>query len=423
MTTMTDAAARKALENLRDADTHRIHIAATGAGAGLQALLWSVPGCSSLLSGASFPYAQDETDAFLGHSPGRYASAEAAIDLAIGAYHRARRATQPAKVPVGIGIAASVASLGAHRGEHRIHVAALAPGCAIVTSVVLTKGAGQEARDDDGVTADLLGLMELLAASGAGEMGDATKATILRRAQSTTRLLGSEADSLFSYVLDAFPLVLADGTRRPSTDLLDAARARRLLVHPGTFNPPHAGHIEGARTALDVFSAEACGRIRLGRPGAPSIRLVHSITLDPPNKPALSTTEALDRAVVLGKLGADVILGRGDPLFVDKAERMPGAAFVVGADTVLRMLDPCWGLAPVQVLDRLMRAGARLYVVGRLVPTAAGTEQFVDVNHQRIADRIPSDLRFMFKHVPGRWDVSSSELRALKAATQDNCVK
>lgn len=420
MTTMTDNVTLGALEGLRDADIHRIHIAATGAGAGLQALLWSVPGCSSLLSGASFPYAQEETDSFLGHSPGRYASAEAATDLAVGAYLRARRATPLGKVPVGIGIAASVASLKEHRGDHRVHVAALTPDRASVTSARLMKGTGHAARGADGSAADLLGLSELLAATGSPEMGDQAKAAVLDRISLVTRAQGSSASALFAATLDAFPLVLSDGRRRPLSDLPGLCQLGRLLVHPGTFNPPHVGHIEGARAAFDVFSAEEGGRVR---PGAAPRRLVHSITLDPPNKPALSATEALDRAAALGRLGGDVLLGRGDPLFVDKAERLPGAAFVVGADTVVRMLDPRWGPSTAQVLDRLMRAGTRLYVVGRQVTSAAGHVQFVDVDHPWITELVPSDLRFLLRHVPGRWDVSSSELRASQAAMQDNLSK
>ena len=59
-----------------------IHVIATGAGSGLQNMLWSTPGCSSYFSGASFPYAQEEQEELLGFMPEHFCSEEAAVDLA-----------------------------------------------------------------------------------------------------------------------------------------------------------------------------------------------------------------------------------------------------------------------------------------------------------------------------------------------------
>lgn len=412
--TKIEAETQRALETLRDADTHRIHIAATGAGAGLQGLLWSMPGCSRLLTGASFPYAQSETDALLGHTPERYAASETAAGLAIAAYLKARRACGGKHEAVGVGITASVASLEEHRGDHRAHVAVLSKDRAVVTSVVLTKGRGFEARELDGRVVDMLGLIELLATVGSSEAGDATKSLLLSHITSMTRLMGTAADAALSSSLLANPLVLADGRRRPGTDL-HAYLPGRLLLHAGTFNPPHAGHVEGARAAFDAFCA--CGVVKAGtRPR----RLVHTITLDPPNKPCVRTTDALDRITALGAMGCDVLLSQGDPLFVDKAERMPGTAFVVGADTIMRMLDPLWGPSAQEVLGRLVRVGSTLYVVGRQVTNSQGSTQFVTVDHPWITNLVPSDMRFMLRSVPGRWDISSSELRE---AIQNNSAK
>src|SRR5271170_7271281 len=97
-----------------------IHVIATGGGAGLQQELWSVPGSSAYLSGASFPYAPEEQEELLRFMPEHFCSQEAAIDLASAAYMKAYRFG--GKKPVGIGLTASVASSVEHRGEHRVFV-------------------------------------------------------------------------------------------------------------------------------------------------------------------------------------------------------------------------------------------------------------------------------------------------------------
>ena len=50
----------------------KVFVAATGAGAGIQASLWSVPGSSAFLAGAAFPYAAHETERLLGFRPERF---------------------------------------------------------------------------------------------------------------------------------------------------------------------------------------------------------------------------------------------------------------------------------------------------------------------------------------------------------------
>src|SRR5690349_12615010 len=105
-------------------DNHqRVFLACTGAGAGLQQRLWAPPGASEWLVGGLFPYATDETDLFLGFRPDSYCSERTALELAMSAFMRA--AAPAIGSPVGIGITASVASLRAHKGDHRIFAAAI----------------------------------------------------------------------------------------------------------------------------------------------------------------------------------------------------------------------------------------------------------------------------------------------------------
>ena len=71
----------RAVRALREANV-QVYLACTGAGAGLQNILWSAPGCSDFLAGGEFPYRKELTERFLGLSPDKFCSTETAIDLA-----------------------------------------------------------------------------------------------------------------------------------------------------------------------------------------------------------------------------------------------------------------------------------------------------------------------------------------------------
>ena len=63
---------------------------ATGAGAGLQQLLWAQPGASKTLLEAQFPYSREALIDLLGEEPAQYCSREAAIRMAVAAHARCR---------------------------------------------------------------------------------------------------------------------------------------------------------------------------------------------------------------------------------------------------------------------------------------------------------------------------------------------
>lgn len=359
---------RAILESLRDTANARVFLAATGAGAGIQRALWEVPGISKLLVGAAFPYAADETARFLGFTPERYCCEEASVDLATAAFMLAAR--EDGSTAVGIGLTASVASRAAHKGEHRAHVAFVTDEGTGTAQITLPKDAGEEARVRDGERTDALGLEALCTALGRG-----TGAHSFRGVDDVVRTR-----------LFARPYFRADGTRA----VLDAL-PERAAIFPGAFNPPHEGHL-GAADAVRAA----------GRP------VVFSTTVDPPHKPRLTTAEVLRRAALLR--GQDVIFTEGDPLYLEKARRFPGRAFVVGADAFVRMLDPKWGPSVPALVTELRDLGAHFYVIPRLVEG-----RFTTLEHIRAMDPYREAVSTLHVHaVEGRWDVSSSEIRAAR---------
>jgi hypothetical protein len=340
----------------------RVFVAATGAGAGIQELLWRVPGCSSFFVGATFPYDAREIEAFLGFRPARFACEETAIDLAHAAYLHALDVATPDAMAAGVGLTASVASNAVHRGDHRVHVAVTTATGTTGCTVVLAKGAGQEARDIDGAAANELGLDALL---------HATKVVTDSRFQDWGE---RSRERLF-----ARPYFRADGRRGLASDLPADAP-----LFPGTFNPPHEGHF--AIAALDRGRSPA----------------VFAVCATPPHKEALSVGDVLLRAKMLQ--GHDRLFTVGDALYLDKARRFPGRTFLVGADAVLRMLDERWGAQVDSMLDQFVRLGTHFRVSGRLVEG-----RFVSPGD--VIAQVPERFQAIFEAVEGRWDSSSSQAR------------
>jgi len=366
----------------------RLHVVATGAGAGIQERLWRLPGCSSFLSGASFPYSLEESVAFaMGVTPESFASIPFAIDLATAAYLRAIDVSNVSNVsnvskddvePVGLALTASVASNRAHRGDHRVHVVCMTQDRVIGRSVRLDKaidgGVGPAARLADGKIADREGLRVLLAAFDACWAQDLHTEDF--RALATERFFERP--------------VFENGLRLRNAP-------PHVPIFPGAFNPPHAGHF-GIASAL---SAKRGMREDV----------IFNVSSTPPNKPSLTVQEMLLRAKCLRE--RTVLFSRQDPLYLDKARLHPGTPFVLGADALVRMLDPAWGAEPFAMLTEFESLRTSFYVFGRVVDVADGAF----LSAEEAIAKVPTAFRRMFFPIPGRWDFSSSAIRAAERAS------
>lgn len=354
-----------ALRRLRTA-APQAFLACTGAGAGLQQLLWSLPGTSDFLVGAAFPYAERETVELLGFAPDRYCDEDTALELAMAAYMRAFRAS-PERA-LGLGLTAVVASEREHRGAHRVYIATVSRAGCWLHSAILPKGVGVTQRRRDGALSDLLGLNALLHALGLEPvaLGDSAEADLER-----TREDGSaRARALFM----RRPFFAADGTRRGSPP---------AAVHlPGTFNPPHVGHREIAARLQSI------GRDCL-----------FSVCVDPPHKEALSLCDLLERAQLLQ--GLDRLFSAGDPLYLDKARRWR-CDFAIGTDALQRMLDPSWGIAPQQLLQSFAELGTHFYVAERVL---AGERISLE------SCRVPPQFGHLFSSLGCCSEMSSTAMR------------
>jgi hypothetical protein len=166
---------------------------------------------------------------------------------------------------------------------------------------------------------------------------------------------------------------------------------RPLAVLPGSFNPLHRGH---------RLLAAVAGR-RLGA-------AVHfELSVANADKPDLSPDEVARRVAQFAGVGPVWVTRAAR--FVEKAALFPGAAFVVGWDTAVRLVDPRYygDLARRDAaLAAIRAAGCRVVVGGRVDP--AGDFRVWD------GAGLPDLLRGLFEVLPEaefRADISSTELR------------
>ncbi|MBY0456256.1 MAG: hypothetical protein K2V38_02845, partial [Gemmataceae bacterium] len=131
---------------------------------------------------------------------------------------------------------------------------------------------------------------------------------------------------------------------------------RPAALLPGSFNPLHHGH-----TALAAVAAA-----RLGAE-------VHfELSVTNADKPELPPEEA-ERRVAQFRGVAPVWVTRA-AAFEKKADLFPGAAFVLGWDTAVRLLDPKYYGGPGgrdAALRKLLARGCRVVVGGRLDASGA----------------------------------------------------
>lgn len=361
----------------------KIYVIATGGAAGLQSALWNLPGASDYLVGAEFPYDPKATIAVLGSRPHQFVSPSTAAQLAHAAYLKALDSSKPG-LRVGLGVTCSLASEVEHRGDHRVCIVAISDTKAVQATVVLPKRTGAQARQEDDTIATTAALKCLFAVTLGADFLETPSGFILEDAQDLCYR---------EFLSQPYYDTNGKGWMFPEPTL-------RVVRVPCSCNPLHAGHTSlGQDAATDLDG-------RFGSRREPTVP-VFCVTVDAPHKPVLTAQEMLVR--LHSAKGHRIWFASGDGLYVDKAERNPGSVFAMGADALDRMLDPQWGDVE-DILRRLHNSCTTFYVRGRTV--SGGTFETVQsILVKRLDARLLGLFAHMFRHLPGRVDISSTELR------------
>jgi len=306
----------------------------TGGGSGFLAELLQQPGASRTVLEAQVPYAAAALEDLLGRVPEQACSAATARALAMAAFQRARRlsdagaeggTTAPAERLFGLGATASLATDRVKRGAYRAHIALQTIDATYAAELALE---GDRASEEAQLEAMLWHAMAMTLGL-----------TLDAPAEPAIDLTHTLAEPPWR------ELVLGSIAAHPTAPH-DAG-----LLFPGAFNPLHRGH-ERMLTLAEQ---------RTGLPGAFELSLANV------DKPSLDYTEVAER---LKQFDRPVWLTRL-PTFREKARQFAGATFVVGVDTLLRILDPHYygdsRGARDEALAELAGLGTRFVVFGRHV--------------------------------------------------------
>lgn len=368
-------------------------IAATGTGAGIQNILWSVPGSSATILDAILPYDHLALQDFIGRKPKKSVSEETALSMASAAHRRCcelvLRKGGDVKNAVGLGVTGAVETVRERRGADEVCIAVRSSERMGVATIKFEKGA--LTRIDQGYVGDIAAIDAVLALGGLGQAPVPPHAALsgdlqLVDAGATAYKVSLRDVPPLADGVPVFdrPLFQPDGTRGTYADLDPA----RHVLFWGSFNPLHFGHELMAAQAERMTGKE----------------VVFAITATHPDKGALPPEELLRRAEQF-RWRRPVLFAEKAALYVEKAKAFPGIGMLIGADVALGILNPRYYGGDRQCADALAElaaTGARFYVVGREIEG-----KFVTLDDLPI----PSHLRDLFVPVSGRWDVRSRDLR------------
>ncbi len=171
------------------------------------------------------------------------------------------------------------------------------------------------------------------------------------------------------------------------------------LVLAGSFNPLHDGH----RAMLDAASRMV------------DASAFYEISIVNVDKPVLPRPELEKRAAQITPNGRSLIVTRA-PRFTEKSSILPGATFVIGFDTYIRLMDKRYypdhiagtRSAVENSLDLINENGCRFIVAGRV----DDRNKFRGLHD--IEFELPARFKSMFTELGEtkfRSDLSSTELR------------
>jgi hypothetical protein len=365
---------------------YQLVIAVTGGGTGALSALLQTPGASRSVLEAVVPYSLASLIDWIGGEPDQACSKATARAMAMAAFMRARELAPGADVAklIGVGCTASLATDRPKRGQRRGHLAFQRFDRTYEARFTLDELPPSRAADEQIAAEQLL----------------ATVAEACQLSEAASKLRSSIGHGVLAADEDV-ELLLGDKrvvVRGPGRwwDYLDENAVSSIqLVLPGAFNPPHAGHLAMAKLAERRIQCDA----------------VWELSIENVDKPPLDYISIDERFEWLRDVDDKrwIALTRA-PTFREKADLFPGATFVVGVDTMLRIAEPRYYGGDFakrdEAVGEMARNGCRFLVFGRVI--GGRFQTLSDLN-------LPAELRSLCEEVPAsefREDVSSTELRA-----------
>ena len=352
------------------------------AGAGTQAIGWilGVAGASRTVLDIQVPYASSAVTDYLGFEPVQFVSAETSRAMARAAYFRAVDLRSGVSPVAGVACTATIVTDRLKRGEHRCHVAVYHATGYAVTSLTLAKGRRDRSGEDAVVSRLILnGIAEFAGIDCRVDPGLLEGEYVSRDGVEFSDPLEALSEGHIGHVV-----IGADGTQTADGRFIGG-------VLSGSFNPLHRGHTHLASAASATLGAA----------------VAYEVSITNVDKPPLELGEVRERvAQFAGR--SEVVVTRAT-VFYEKARILPGCTFVIGVDTMRRVIDPqYYGGSRGKMLfalEEMRELGCSFLVAGRVDGREFKTLGDVSV---------PAELEGMFREIPEsefREDLSSTDLR------------
>ena len=294
--------------------SYRFVIVSSGGGTNAISEILKVPGASNSVLEAYVPYAKESLDHYLLRQPDHYCSLDTTLSMAAKAYSAAKKIdpkTHPKKL-LGIAVTASLATNYSKKGDHKFFIAIQTHKYSLSFSYSFIKGELSRDEEEKIVTQHII--YALSEACDVSKFPEKSPNLIIEKThaeKSWVKLVNNKIDFISS------------SNRTPE------------LIFPGSFNPFHSGHSE--------MSALAEKRTGLSP--------AYEICIQNADKPPLSYHEIKRTLLQFSQTYEWVLTKAGK--FTDKAQLFPNSVFIIGADTLTRMLDEKFYLNRKDMLDEL----------------------------------------------------------------------
>jgi len=415
-------------------------LAIAGGGGHAISALASTPGASAILLEGTVAYDRRSMQTYVGGqelSKHKFVSKESAALLARAAVRRAmqyRHALRDYPHCIGLGVTSALITCKERpgRGSFGYICATRADGCQWSCRVGFAPQLRNRIEEDQLMGQLALKAVEQLQRMGKAEITKNDERDIIEDVSFVDNNLSDEAfaaaERILAGVTDAV-LLLPNEDKSSFIAMTDPILPSSSLVFPGSFNPPHDGHMTLANVAADSFSENET---------TPVFMELSLTNADKPSLDPRSVSQRAQKFLELDNLPTQCgLLLTSAPLFSQKVKALTSfmtpaidandkkLGFIIGTDTMRRILDPKYYENSVEnmlgAVREMGRVGVRFVVGGRLEQGKNIAKPVFVSGHEEL-EELPKDVQAMFSIVSEeqfRVDISSSEIRREAAVATD----